>query len=40
MRFWAALILVLTSSSAIQAAPPEMKPIDDKSEHLNITIAT
>lgn len=29
MRFWAAVILVLTSSSAIQAAPPEMKPIDD-----------
>ena len=29
MRFWAALILVLTSPSAIQAAPPEMKPIDD-----------
>lgn len=29
MRLWAALILVLTSPSAIQAAPPEMKPIDD-----------
>lgn len=29
MRFWAAVILVLTSPSAIQAAPPEMKPIDD-----------
>ena len=29
MRFWAALILVLTSPSAIQAAPPEMKPIND-----------
>jgi hypothetical protein len=29
MRFWAALILVLTSPSVLQAAPPEMKPIDD-----------
>ena len=29
MRFWAALILVLTSPSAIQAAPPEMKTIED-----------
>lgn len=29
MRFWAALILVLTSSPAIQAVPPEMKTIDD-----------
>ncbi|NQV95202.1 MAG: hypothetical protein HQ482_08755 [Sphingomonadales bacterium] len=29
MRFWAALILVLTSPSVIQAAPPEMKTIDD-----------
>ena len=29
MRFWAALILVLTSPSAIQAAPPEMKTIKD-----------
>ena len=29
MRFWAALILVLTGPSAIQAAPPEMKTIKD-----------
>ena len=29
MRFWAAIILVLTSPSAIQAAPPEMKTIKD-----------
>ena len=29
MRFWAALIIVLTSPSAIQAAPPEMKTIKD-----------
>jgi hypothetical protein len=29
MRFWAALILVLTSPSAIQAAPPEMKSITE-----------